>query len=67
MHNVRILAFFASVMITVFLMRVIADGFPSEPPPHAALALTNSHRANTGIRPLDRLRAESRQRKWTTW
>jgi len=42
MHNVRILAFFASVMITVFLMRVIADGFPSEPPPRAALAARES-------------------------
>jgi len=42
MHNIRILAFFASVMITVFLMRVIADGFPSEPPPRAALAAQES-------------------------
>lgn len=42
MHNVRILAFFASVLITVFLMRVIADGFPSEPPPRAALAAHDS-------------------------
>ena len=46
MHNVRILAFFASVLITVFLMRVIADGFPSEPSPRAALA---GHDSNTAV------------------
>lgn len=46
MHNVRILAFVASILITVFLMRVIADGFPSPPPPRAALA---GHDSDTAV------------------
>jgi hypothetical protein len=38
MNSIRTLAFFAAVLITVFLMRVIADSFPSEPTTHAAIA-----------------------------
>jgi len=46
MHNVRILAFFASVMITAFLMRVIADGFPSAPPSSTAEYPTRATRTS---------------------
>jgi len=44
MNHIRILAFFASALITVFLMRVIADGFPSEAPHSAAVDATSAVR-----------------------
>jgi hypothetical protein len=39
MNSIRIIAFFAAVLITVFLMRVVADGFPSEPTTHVAVTV----------------------------
>jgi hypothetical protein len=38
MNTVRMFAFVAAVLITAFLFRVVADGFPSEQPAHAATA-----------------------------
>jgi hypothetical protein len=38
MNTIRMFAFVAAVLITAFLFRVIAVGFTSEQPIHAAIA-----------------------------
>jgi hypothetical protein len=42
MNGIRMFAFSSAVLITAFLLRAIADGFPSEPPTHGAIAAHRS-------------------------
>jgi hypothetical protein len=42
MNGIRMFAFFSAILITAFLLRAIADGFPSEPPAHGATAVHRS-------------------------